>query len=139
MNPSSITATVVAPVLPDVPVLTGLQAQGDLLIIPASSPSITRDCRIDWAAMTPLTPAGHDVVKGENGRHSHTLHAATGTVSMAPVTDTVGLAIVAVDIPDGSVALLTHVEHGDNLIGPGRYVIRAQQEKSLQAMRRVVD
>jgi hypothetical protein len=127
--------------LPSVPIITERpQAQGDVIILPAGLPSLAKTVTPDWTQAETVMQSGFDVVKGVNGRHSHTLHAAEGIVMFTrAVVDTEGLAIVAVDVAEGAVALLTHVEHGDMLFGPGRWVIRGQQEKSLQSMRRVED
>lgn len=105
----------------EVPILTGPQAQGDLLIVPVD--------HID-ADLQPLTPAGIQVVFGEATGNSHFLHPGFDSpgVRYARINaDTLCLAVV--DIPEGQSAQLIHTdEHGANGIGPGRYAIHAKRE-----------
>lgn len=120
-----------------IPVLVGLQAQGDLLIIPADTPSLARVI-VDETTRRPLTT--HEVIRGESGRNAHTLLAAPDAATIADITrDPTGLALVALTVNDGREAQLHHVEHGSNLIGPGDYVIRRQQELTAAGMRQVAD
>lgn len=120
----------------DVPVITGCQAQGDLVVIPADWASV-RGCTTDETSRRPLTV--HEVVRGEMGRNAHTLAAEPGAATIADVTDPTGLALVAVTVDPGREAQLHHVEHGLNLIGPGAYIIRRQQESTAAGMRLVAD
>ncbi len=104
-----------------IPVLTGLQVQGDVAIVPAP-PSAKNG--------SPVLAAGVAVVRGESGGNTHLL-VAEGPVSWAPVVgnpDLLDLGIVTV--PEGATAFLLHPEHGANAMGPGNYVIRRQREQA---------
>jgi len=100
-----------------IPVLTGLQMQGDLAIVPVES-----------AATTPVPAVGVPVVRGENGGHTHTL-LAEGDVRyderQASATD---LVLGRLTVGDGATAYLAHPEHAYSGIGPGCYEIRRQRE-----------
>lgn len=104
----------------EVPVLTGAQAQGDLLIVPIE----TTD-----AVLAPLTEDGVQVVFGEATGNSHFLHRgfeSTG-VEFARVDD--GLCLAVVRVPEGQSALLIHTdEHGSNAMGAGLYAIQGKRE-----------
>jgi hypothetical protein len=105
----------------EIPVLTTLQLQGDLAIIP-TSPSAKRG---------ELVPSsGIQVVRGEASANTHWLDAAIGVVLWAPATAG-GTDLGVVTVPDGGVAVLTHTdEHGANAIGSGTYLIRRQREQA---------
>ena len=114
----------------EVPVLTGPQAQGDLLIVPMAS---TR------AVLAPVPDAGVQVVFGEATGNSHWLHAGFDSpgVEFARVTD--GQCIAVVRVPDGQSAQLIHTdEHGSNAMGPGLYGIHEKREMA-DEIRRVTD
>ncbi len=105
----------------DVPVLTGLQFQGDLAIIP-STPSAK--------VGSPVPATGVQVVRGEASANTHWLDAYAGDVLWAPVTGS-GQDLGVVTVPEGAVAVLTHTdEHGANAMGPGTYLIRRQREQA---------
>lgn len=112
----------------EVPVLTGPQAQGDLLVVPV--PGATAP---DW---DPVGPAGVQLIRGEATGNTHWLHAGFGSggVACAPPTDDVpGVApetvLVLVRVPQGQSALLIHTdEHGANGIGPGTYAVCRKRE-----------
>jgi hypothetical protein len=101
-----------------IPVLTGLQIQGDVAIIPMR-PSVKP------AVVVP--PAGVPVVRGEAGGNTHLLLGEGGVV-WAPVE---GLSqdLGVVTVPDGGTAYLLHPEHGANAMGPGAYRLRRQREQ----------
>ncbi len=103
----------------EVPVLTGLQLQGDLAVIPT---------RPSAKPGVPVPAGGVQVVAGEATGNTHWLDAATGPVFWAPATSgRQDLGVVTV--PEGSVAVLTHTdEHGANAVGPGCYLVRRQRE-----------
>lgn len=114
----------------EVPVLTGPQAQGDLLIVPMAS---TR------AVLAPVPDVGVQVVFGEATGNSHWLHAGFDSpgVEFARVTD--GQCIAVVRVPDGQSAQLIHTdEHGSNAMGPGLYGIHEKREMA-DEIRRVTD
>lgn len=114
----------------EVPVLTGPQAQGDLLIVPTDRSTVK---------LLPVPDEGVQVVFGEATGNSHFLHRGFDSpgVLYARVTDGQCLAVVAV--PTGESAQLIHTdEHGANGIGPGLYEIREKREQADQ-IRRVTD
>lgn len=111
----------------DIPVLTGLQFQGDVAVVPADG----------WLPNTqkaaPVPPAGIAVVRGENGGHTHLL-LASGPCTWAPSTtagtDPSDLDLGVLTVPDGASAFLAHPEHAYSGIGAGTYVIRRQREQA---------
>ena len=102
----------------DVPVHTGPQTQGDLIVIPA-------DGKVADAA-TPLPGAGVAVVRGEAGGNTHTLLGVGGVNWDAGREGAQTLGTLTV--PEGATAWLEHPEHGQSGIGSGTYVIRRQRE-----------
>jgi hypothetical protein len=98
----------------EIPILTGVQRQGDVLIVPTT---IT-------AGGVPLG-RGVEVVRAEQGSNTHTLH---GDGLWLPA-DRDGLSQGHLTVPDGGVAYLIHTEEHNALgIGPGSYDIRRQRE-----------
>jgi hypothetical protein len=107
----------------EVPVLTGLQAQGDLLVVPVPAPRGAR-----WE---PLPAGGHQLVRGEATGNTHWLHQGFDSpgVRWADAVDGVRLGFLRV--PPGQSALLLHTdEHGANGIGPGTYAVHASASTS---------
>ncbi len=105
-----------------VPVTSGLQRQGDVIVIPAAMGQRPR------SAATKLVPqAGVAVVRGEAGGNTHLL-LADGPVryDAAPADLTLGV----LTVEPGATAYLAHPEHGYAGIGPGTYVIRRQREQA---------
>lgn len=114
----------------EVPVLTGTQAQGDLLIVPM---------RATRAELALVPDKGVQVVFGEATGNSHFLHRGFDSpgVQYARVTD--GQCIAVVSVPEGQSAQLIHTdEHGSNGIGPGLYGIHEKREQA-DEIRRVTD
>jgi hypothetical protein len=103
----------------EVPVLAGLQFQGDVAIVPT---------RPGKTAAQLVPPAGVPVVRGEAGGHTHLL-VADGPVLWNPA-QTGGLALGLVVVPDGAVAYLLHPEHGAMGMAPGSYILRRQREQA---------
>jgi hypothetical protein len=113
-----------------IPVVDGLQAQGDLLVVPyafvahAVSPwgyDVWRD----------VPAAGVELLRSAAGGNPHTLVADPGTCRWTrDVRDTTGLAIGMLET--SSVAYLIHPEHGGTGIAPGRYVVRRQRERATE-------
>ena len=102
----------------DVPVLAGMQRQGDVLILPA---------RV--TATTAVPTSGTAVVEGEGAANSHTIYAADGPVYCdTDWPDDENLRIATLTVPQGSTAYLGHPEHGYMGIAPGSYEIRRQRE-----------
>ena len=112
----------------DIPILSGLQRQGDVMVIPA-----------DVTATTPVPASGIPVVRGENGGNTHAVYAADGPVfcdvQAGSATD---LRVALLSVPAGSTAYLAHPEHGFMGIGPGSYEIRRQREMAKE-LRMVAD
>lgn len=120
----------------EVPVLTGVQAQGDLIIVPAG----LDDFDTAKVSLTALPEKGIQVVIGEATGNTHWLHRGfeSAGVQWARVTNH-SLVLGVVHVPEGESAELIHTdEHGCNAIGPGDYVIRGKQELADQ-IRRVAD
>lgn len=113
----------------DIPVLAGLQRQGDILIRPT----------IGVLATTPMPAAGTPVVRGESGGNTHAVYAADGPVfcdlTAVSVTD---LRVALLTVPEGSTAYVGHPEHGFLGVAPGCYEVRRQREMAEQ-MRMVAD
>ncbi|NAS22295.1 hypothetical protein GT755_11440 [Herbidospora sp. NEAU-GS84] len=93
-----------------IPVLDGLQAQGDLLVIPAVLLGAS-----DWR---PVPPEGLVLL---DGVHPHVLVADPGTCLWTDGLDGRSFAATAP-------VYLMHPEHGATGLAPGRYVTRRQRE-----------
>lgn len=107
-----------------VPILGGLQFQGDVAVIPAALLAESE------TVMTPVPAAGIPVVRGEAGGNTHLL-LADGPVFWAPPRRFANdLDLGVVSVPAGSTAFLAHPEHGYSGIGPGSYVLRRQREQA---------
>ncbi|EFG75268.1 hypothetical protein HMPREF0591_4831 [Mycobacterium parascrofulaceum ATCC BAA-614] len=111
-----VTATDLADV--DIPVLAGVQRQGDVLVRP-----------VQGTAKTPVPTKGTPVVRGESGGNTHAIYAADGPVycdvNAGSARD---LRVALLSVPEGSTAYLAHPEHGYMGIAPGSYEIRRQRE-----------
>lgn len=111
----------------EVPVLTGPQRQGDVLIIPDNGAHPTG---------TPVPRVGVAVVRGEATGNTHLLQC-DGDVTWAPAA--LSLVLGYLDVGDGATAYLIHTdEHGVNAIGPGRYILTGKREQA-DEIRRVAD
>ena len=109
-----------------IPVNEGLQAQGDLLVIPLAEIADQVTVK-DGATWLEVPSGGVELLRGEAGGNAHTLVADPGTcLWTADVTDAVGLAIGMIDAM--TPAYLLHREHGGTGIAPGNYVVRRQRE-----------
>lgn len=105
-----------------VPVNTGLQRQGDVIVVP------TPDAK---AATTPILQAGVPVVRGEAGGNTHLLLAdGPGVCCDTREATARDLALAVLTVPEGSVAYLAHPEHAYTGIGPGTYTLRRQREQA---------
>lgn len=112
----------------DIPVFTGTQRQGDVLVFPTTV-----------TATTPVPTSGTPVVRSENGGNTHAIYAADGPVFCDVVMATRGiLRVASLTVPKGSTAYLGHPEHGYMGIGTGSYEIRRQREQA-EEMRIVAD
>lgn len=117
-----------------VPVVDGMQAQGDLLVAPMDLlPHVRagggRSSEVWWRE---VPPEGIELLRSTAGGNPHTLVADPGRCRWtSSVTDPTGLAIGVLEAT--AVAYLIHPEHGATGIAPGRYVVRRQRERALGA------
>lgn len=112
----------------DIPVLGGVQRQGDVLVRPACV-----------TAKTAVPAAGVPVVRGESGGNTHTIYAADGPVYCDTEAGSAReLRVAVLSVPEGSTAYLGHPEHGYMGIAPGDYEIRRQREMA-EEIRMVAD
>jgi hypothetical protein len=120
-----------------IPVVDGLQAQGDLLVLPLSviAESIRVRAGVSWSE---VPPEGIELLRGEAGGNPHTLVADPGTCRWtANVWDADGLALGIFETT--AVAYLLHPEHGASGCTPGTYVVRRQREQEGRRARLVAD
>jgi hypothetical protein len=105
----------------EIPILTGMQRQGDVIVIPD----------VEGVASTSVPATGTAVVRGENGGNTHAILADGPGVCVDVVEPHPTLLRVAtLTVPPGSSAWLTHPEHGPMGIGPGGYSINRQREQA---------
>lgn len=113
----------------EIPVLAGVQRQGDVLVRPA----------IGILATTGVPATGTPVVRGESGGNTHAIYAADGPVYCDLSTPSArSLRVALLSVPEGSTAYLGHPEHGYMGIAPGSYEIRRQREMA-EEIRMVAD
>ena len=119
----------------EVPVLTCVQRQGDVLIIPRS---LAGQAELDQ--MTPVGRDGVAVVRGEATGNTHLLDAVEGDVRWLAHQGQPGdLTLGTLHVGPGGVANLLHTdEHGANGIGPRTYTLRGKRQQG-QEIRRVAD
>jgi len=105
-----------------IPVLTGCQAQGDTLILPAPDQA---------PATTPIPAMGVPVVKGEVGGNTHLLLPG-GFFDAAPQarTEDASLVLGTLTVPQGATVYQAHPEHGYAGIGAGTYTVSRQREQA---------
>lgn len=120
LNDHNVDTSLVADI--DVPVLTGLQRQGDVFVVPTKP------------GADPGEPVGRDgvaVVRGEAGGNTHLLVAVEGAVSWRPILrSTLGQDLGVVTVAENAIAGLAHPEHGLQLMGPGAYTVRRQRQQA---------
>jgi hypothetical protein len=104
----------------EVPILTGAQAQGDVLILPVAEIADRG---------TAIPKAGVTVVSGEtSGGNAHILHALDGECFWRSAANQ-ALTQGWVTVPDGCSATLVHTEEHNVIgIGAGTYELRRQRE-----------
>ncbi|WP_242902785.1 hypothetical protein [Actinomadura terrae] len=120
-----------------VPVVSGLQAQGDLIVIPL--PMIAGSVQV-WpgAQWQDVPPAGIELLLSAVGGNPHTLVAEPGTCRWTTrVSDEDSLALGVFEA--AAVVYLMHAEHGASGCAPGVYVVRRQRERDGSRMRVVAD
>jgi hypothetical protein len=101
-----------------IPTVTRAACQGDVSILRVTTAPAT----------TPVPGDGATVVRGENGGHTHSLHADGPACWDAATPSASSLTLGVLTVPDGSVAYLLHPEHGGMAIQPGTYRIGRQRE-----------
>ncbi|GAB2972717.1 hypothetical protein [Saccharothrix stipae] len=118
-----------------IPVVDGLQAQGDLLVIPLDMLNTVHPHH--WADWRPVPAGGVELVRGVAGNNPHTLVADLGTCHWTPdVRDPFNLGIALVT--NTATAYLVHPEHGANALAPGRWLVRRQQERGTGTRRNLL-
>ena len=109
-----------------IPVIDGIQAQGDLIVIPFSEVSVSVSF---WpnATWRDVPAEGVELLRGAAGGNPHTLVADPGACRWTThLSDAGGLAIGVFDA--SAPVYLLHPEHGASGCTPGRYVVRRQRE-----------
>lgn len=102
----------------DVPVVSVAAAQGDVSIL-----------RVTTRPATTPMPARVDVVRGEAGGNTHSLHPSGDCFWDAATARSVAdLTLGTLTVPEGSTAVLAHPEHGFIELAPGTYRIGRQRE-----------
>ena len=112
-----------------VPVIDGLQAQGDLIVLPLAMSSAYRQG--NWRV---LPAEGVELVRGEAGNNPHTLVADHGTCRLTSWVidpEQLGIAVFENTAP----AYLIHPEHGGTGVAPGTWLVRRQREMSTSRKR----
>lgn len=122
----------------DIPIIWGLQAQGDVILIPLAHEDFANLARpstnATWEPVRELA-----VVRGENGGNTHLVCAAFGEARWTTDIDSRSAAGLDLGILDviNPVHLL-HPEHGGMGLGAGLWLFRRQREQ-LAEIRRVQD
>lgn len=118
-----------------IPVVDGLQAQGDLIVIPLSLlPTVTLR---PWEFWRPVPAEGVELIRGVAGNNPHTLVADPFTCQWTnAVWDPLNLAIAVFE--NTETAYLVHPEHGGSGVAPGRWLVRRQQERGIGFRARTV-
>ena len=112
-----------------VPVIDGMQAQGDLLVIPY--PIVAEVVTPGpWTRSENVPLSGVELLRSAAGGNPHSLVADEGMCMWStPVNDPRRLALGILDTR--VTAYLIHPEHGATGIAPGRYVIGRQRERGV--------
>lgn len=118
----------------DIPVLDGLVAQGDIIVIPESMWE-RNGLKASTKMVAQPVPAQGIVVLA--GLHNHVLVAGDGAATWTTGTvDRESLALGVIGV--ATEAYLLHEEHGAVGLAAGRYVVRASREQAA-ILRRVAD
>ncbi|WP_072806293.1 hypothetical protein [Rhodococcoides yunnanense] len=114
-----------------IPVIDGLQAQGDLIVVPHER--LEAVMTTSWSHTVDVPLSGVELLRSAAGGNPHTLLADGGECRWSSrVHDSRGLALGILDTQ--VVAYLIHPEHGATGIAPGRYVIGRQRERGVGGM-----
>lgn len=120
-----------------IPVVEGVQAQGDLIVIPLPMVSASVRTRTN-PVWRDVPPEGVELLRGEAGGNPHTLVADPGTCRWTTtVYDDEFLALGMFET--SAVAYLLHPEHGATGCAPGTYVVRRQREQQGPRARLIAD
>lgn len=104
-----------------VPIITGFQRQGDVLVMPNAAVPV---------ATTPVPAAGTAVVRGESGGNTHAIVGDGPVFCDVRTASATDLTLATLTVPPGSVAYLAHPEHAYSGIGAGSYMLRRQREQA---------
>ncbi|WP_233511024.1 hypothetical protein [Actinomadura craniellae] len=117
-----------------VPVIDGLQAQGDLIVVPLALVA-GQVAAYGWAHWRAVPPEGVELLRSASGGNPHTLVADPGACRWTTnVGDAEQLALGMIEATGP--AYLIHPEHGGTGLAPGSYVIRRQREGTRDVPRR---
>ena len=106
----------------EIPVNDGLQAQGDLFIVPLA----VGEFRGELAGGT-VPATGIAVIEAIGGGHEHRLFASVpGTAFWSDTGQGQSIGVLECTEP----AYVLHPEHGATGIAPGRYELRRQREQA---------
>jgi hypothetical protein len=121
----------------EVPVVAGLQHQGDVSVVPASMAA-------NYVRPRQAVPAaGISLVRGESDGNTHLL-LASGNVLFDPIrkpdafSEITRITLGCLLVGDDAEAYLDHPQHGNSGIAPGAYVLRRKREMAVE-MRLVID
>jgi hypothetical protein len=103
----------------EIPVHAGLQAQGDLFIIPADPDRGSRQSTV-------VPPDGIAVIEAVNGGHEHRLFAGQPGTALFTPAGVRGQDIGLLECTEP--AYIAHPEHAYAGIAPGTYILRRQRE-----------
>jgi len=109
-----------------IPVSDGIQAQGDLLVLPLAELADRVTVR-DNAAWQEVPAGGVELLRGGTGGNAHTLVADPDTclwTTDVDDADTLAIGVLEALAP----VYLLHREHGGTGVAPGRYAVRRQRE-----------
>lgn len=115
----------------EIPVMTAVQAQGDVLAVPVT--------RTPGPDAVDVAAAGVDVIAPADGGHAHTLVAPDGgcRVRLRSPESADDLVIAMIDATEP--VFLLHTEHGGTGLAAGCWEIRGQREFDAARARRVAD
>lgn len=105
-----------------VPVHSGLQAQGDLFIIPAAPLDAA------YGTTAEVGPEGVAVIEAIASGHEHRIFASVPGTARIRMLGRSGQDIAYLECTEPVYSL--HVEHGATGIAPGSYLFRRQREQS---------
>ena len=112
-----------------VPVHSGLQAQGDLFIVPAKEDGLTQAAAFADGTRGEVPAEGIAVIEAVGSGHEHRLFASVpGTAFFTPYRNRTGQDIGVLEAWE--TAYLLHPEHGATGVSPGSYVLRRQREQA---------